>query len=131
MNRLIICLAVKLKLRHNFFQFIHRFNIGIFLPRFSQFTNFWSFECCSSWTFKFFQICEKDGKLGFLNISLQSWTKGWRQIRKIRQNRFFYGMFYSWFFTIFYQKTSIFGFWVDGWVLAIKSKHFRDFLEIS
>ena len=30
---------------------------------------------------------------------LQSWTKGWRQIDEIKQNRFFYGMFYSWFFT--------------------------------
>ena len=35
------------------------------------------------------------------------------------------------FFTIFYQDTSNFGFRVDGWVLAIKPKHFRDFLEIS
>ena len=25
----------------------------------------------------------------------QSWTKGYRQIYKIKQNRFFYGMFYS------------------------------------
>ena len=23
-----------------------------------------------------------------------------------------------------------FGFWADGWVLVIKSKHFRDFFEI-
>ena len=61
---------------------------------------------------------------------LQSWTKGWREIHKIKQNRFFYGMFYSWFFAIFYPKTSKFGFWVDGWVLSIKPKHFRDFLEV-
>ena len=26
---------------------------------------------------------------------VQSWTKGLRQIDKIKQNRFFYGMFYS------------------------------------
>ena len=26
---------------------------------------------------------------------LQSWTKGWRQIDETKQNRFFYGMFYS------------------------------------
>ena len=25
----------------------------------------------------------------------QSWTKGWRRIHKIKQNRFFYGRFYS------------------------------------
>ena len=31
----------------------------------------------------------------------------------------------------FCQKTSKFCFWVDGWVLAIKPKNFRDFLEIS
>ena len=30
-----------------------------------------------------------------LNLNIQSWTKGWRQIDKIRQNRFFYGMVYS------------------------------------
>ena len=34
-------------------------------------------------------------------------------------------------FCNFYRKTSQFGFRVDGWVLAIKFKHFRDFLEIS
>ena len=35
------------------------------------------------------------------------------------------------FFAIFFQKKSKFGFWLGGWVLAIKSKHFRDILEIS
>ena len=35
----------------------------------------------------------------------QSWTEGWRQIHKIMQNRFFYGIFHSWYFPIFYQKT--------------------------
>ena len=47
-----------------------------------------------------------------------------------KQNRFLYGMFYSWFFAIFFEKTSKFGFWVDGWLLVIKAKHFRVFLEI-
>ena len=60
-----------------------------------------------------------------------SWTKGWRLIQKIKQNRFLYGMFYSWSFAVFYQKLSQFGFWVDGWSLAIKSKHFRDFNVLS
>ena len=64
------------------------------------------------------------------HISHTSWTKGWRQIYEITQNRFFCGMFYSWFFPIFYQKTSKFGFWVDGWVLVIKYKYFRDFLSL-
>ena len=47
-------------------------------------------------------------------------------------------MFNSWFFKIFYQNTSKFGFWAhgfwvleDGWVLTIKSKHLKDFFEIS
>ena len=61
----------------------------------------------------------------FILFYLQSWTKGWRQIGKIKQKRFFYGMFYSWFFAIFYQKMSKFGIWLDGWVLTIKSKHFK------
>ena len=65
------------------------------------------------------------------NCNLQSWTKIWRQIAEIKQNRFFHGMFHSWFFAIFYQKVSKFGFWLDGWVVAIRSERFRDFLEIS
>ena len=35
------------------------------------------------------------------------------------------------FFVSFDQKMSKFDFWVDGWVLAIKTKHFKGFLEIS
>ena len=62
-------------------------------------------------------------------LQLESWSKGWRQIHEIKQNRLFYGLFYSWFFAIFYRKTSKFGLRVDGWVLAIKSKHFSDFLK--
>ena len=31
----------------------------------------------------------------YMCVYLQSWTKGWRQIDKIKQNRFFYGMVYS------------------------------------
>ena len=46
----------------------------------------------------------------------QSWTKGWRQIDKIKQNRFFYGMVYSWFFAIFYQKCQNLSFgWATGY----------------
>ena len=30
--------------------------------------------------------------------------KGWRQIHKIKQNRFFYGIFHSWLFLQFYTK---------------------------
>ena len=49
--------------------------------------------------------------------------------RNILQN--IHRMFYSWYFAIFYQKTSKFGLRVYSWVIAIKPKHFRDFLEIS
>ena len=28
-------------------------------------------------------------------LNKQSWTKGWKQIEKIKKTRFFYGMFYS------------------------------------
>ena len=35
------------------------------------------------------------------------------------------------FTTDFNGKASKFDFWVGGWVATIKSKHFRDFLEIS
>ena len=31
----------------------------------------------------------------------------------------------------FVMKTSEFGFWVSGWVLSIRSKHSKHFLEIS
>ena len=47
----------------------------------------------------------------------QSWPKGWRQLHKIKRNRFFYGILYSWFFAIFCQKTSKFYSWVNCWVL--------------
>ena len=58
-------------------------------------------------------------------------NKRWRQIHEIKQNRFFYEVFYSWFFAAFYRKELKVGSWVDGWVLPIRIKHFRDFLEIS
>ena len=35
---------------------------------------------------------------------LQSWTKGYRQIHEIKQNRVFCGMFRSWFFANFLLK---------------------------
>ena len=65
---------------------------------------------------------------------LQSWTKSWRQIHEIheiKQDRLFYDIFCWWFFAIFLPKTSKFGFRVDDWVLTMKSKRFRDFIEIS
>ena len=39
--------------------------------------------------------------------------------------------FRGYFLQYFYQETSKFDYWVDGWELAIESKHFRSFLEIS
>ena len=34
----------------------------------------------------------------------KSWRENSRQILKIKQDRFFYGMFYSWIFEMFYQN---------------------------
>ena len=50
--------------------------------------------------------------------------KDCRQIHKIKSNRFFYGMFYSWFFATLTQMWK-FIFTVVGCLLAMK--HFRDF----
>ena len=36
-------------------------------------------------------------------------------------------MFYSCFFVTFYQNTSKFGFWVDGWVLVIRTQALQGF----
>ena len=33
------------------------------------------------------------GVTAIIRNNPQSWTKGWRQIDEIKQNRFFYGMF--------------------------------------
>ena len=78
---------------------------------------------------KFYVVLKKPAKKP--TVTHRSWTKGWRRIHEIKQNRFFYGMFYKWLSAIFYPDTSKFGFWVDGWVLVIKSKHFEDFPKIS
>ena len=39
--------------------------------------------------------CWSDSQIALWWIKQQSWTKGWRQIDETKQNRFFYGMFYS------------------------------------
>ena len=52
-----------------------------------------------------------DLSTGSAILELQSLTKSCIQIEKIKQNRFFYGMFYSWFLAIFYRKTSKLGCW--------------------
>ena len=69
--------TVKLKLGHNFSLFIHNSKLRFFSfclwLTFQVFPNsqkdFVIFEFCSSWTSHFFPIHEKDGKLGFMNIS--------------------------------------------------------------
>ena len=43
---------------------------------------------------------------------MQSRTKGWGQIDETKRNRFFYGMFHSWFLARFYQKRQNLAF---GW----------------
>ena len=76
----VIFSTVKLKLEHNFSQFINRFKIGTLkswsqavLLSFAQFTKRFKiriFECCSSWTSQFSPIHGRDLKSVFLNISL-------------------------------------------------------------
>ena len=61
---------------------------------------------------------------------LQSWTMGCRQIHEIKQNRFSMECLIADFLQLFYRKAAKFVFNVGKWVLAIKSKHCRDFLEI-
>ena len=56
------------------------------------------------------KVGDKFTKLGKIGFSLECFTAD--------------------FFATFYQKTSKFGLLVDSWVLAIKSKYFRDFLKI-
>ena len=46
----------------------------------------------SSMTYKTFSSRVNETEKPFKD-SLQSWTKYWRQIHKIKRNRFFYGMF--------------------------------------
>ena len=40
-------------------------------------------------------------------ICLQSWTKCCKQIYETKQNRFLYGMFYSWFLRVFNKNVKI------------------------
>ena len=47
-------------------------------------------------------------------IKVQSWTKGWRQIHKIKQTSFILLNVLHLIFCNFLPKTSKFGFWVDG-----------------
>ena len=53
------------------------------------------------------------------------------KFRKLSKIGFSMKCFTAGFLQFFYQKTSKFGFRLGGWVLAIKSKHCRNFLEIS
>ena len=76
------------------------------------------------WWFVGFSIC--------FNIFIpQSWTKGWRQINEIKQNRFSMECCTTAFLRFFIKKTSKYGFWLDGWALVMKSQHVRNFLKIS
>ena len=142
--------------KHNScFQVINSKHLKVFQQLLPESTETWMFEWCiilqNSINNLFMQAkgltsCKREKIEIFLEFSalqiksgvyripskiydVQSWTKGCRQIHEIKQNRFFYEMFCSWYFGIFYWKTSKLDFWVTGWVLAIKSKHFRDFLR--
>ena len=77
--------AVKLKLGHNFSQFIYRFKIRTIeswtksvLPSFSQFTmrlKTGISDCCPCWNSKFFPVHWKYWKLGFWSITLDCTSK--------------------------------------------------------
>ena len=61
-------------------------------------------------------MCEgfKKKESGKLPALLQSWTKGCKQIHKIKQHRFFYGMLNSWFFCDFFYKKNVKIWLLDG-----------------
>ena len=78
-------------------------------------------NCYSSWVAILFGVSQ--GPL------LKYRTKGCRQIHEIKQNGFFLWHVLQWILCEYLTKPSKFVFCVTG-VLAIKSKHFQDFLEI-
>ena len=62
------------------------------------------------------------------SYSLQSWTqKGWRKFTKLSKIGFSMECFAGEFLSFFIEKISKFGFCVRGWVIAIKSKHYKDY----
>ena len=67
----------------------------------------------------------------FSSARVQSWTKVADKLMKLSKIGFSMQCFTADFLQFFTKKISKFGFWLDGWVLAIKSKNFEDFLEIS
>ena len=70
-------------------------------------------------------------KLALGRISPTILDKEFETIHEIMQNRLLQTVLRLIFLQFFCRKTSTFGIWVDGWVLAIKSKPFGGFLEFS
>ena len=84
---------------------------------------------------KIFRKCEiKRSELSYKWKCVSSDNLGQRvgdKFTNLSKTRFSMECFTADFFAIFYQKASKIGFWVGGWVLAIESKHFGDYLQIS
>ena len=89
----------------------------------------------SSMTYKTFSSRVNETEKPFKD-SLQSWTKYWRQIHKIKRNRFFYGMFSVDFLQLFTKIRQILALgWTAGYspsnpsVSGIFLKSNNDFLK--
>ena len=67
----------------------------------------------------------------FYSYSCNLQQKFVEKFTKLRKIGFSVDCFTHSFLQFLTKKTSKFGFWVTCWVLAIKPKYFRDFLEIS
>ena len=105
-----------------------RFFWQLFIPK----KKFWHFEFLMNQMFRQRLIIFEKWKYGsqqLLNLRatkgstsfhwISCWTKSCKQIHEIKQNRFFYGMFYSWIFTIFPGKRQNLVFrWSAGYSLS-------------
>ena len=79
-------------------------------------------------------MCRKysrESQLLFLPVSTCSlWQKIVDKFLELGKIGFSVECFAADFFAFFFQKTTKFGYWVHGWLPAVKSKHFKYFLEI-
>ena len=114
----VLLLKVKRFVNRESVRFFHLFILfsGCFFLSFFHFF-FFSFFL-SFFLFKKNQIKNKIVRTA-RNLELQSWTKGWRKIDEIKQNRFFFGMVYSWFLRFFTEKCQNLAFgWTAGFSLS-------------
>ena len=107
-------------------------NLGLCLSSFlnMSFKSKWDFwNTKIHWKSKFYGVwAELEMKICFLRQHVQSIVDSFTKFTKIGV---LFEMFISRFFGNFLAQLPNFGFWVAGWGLAINSKLFKDFLEIS